>query len=318
MTDISVVIPTSRSDYLDFTLQSLSKQRTTFDFEVVVVENPKHTDHVEFLCSKYGYTHIVCYDIGANNARNHGIKIAKASLIGLLDDDVILCKDWIERAVSVSKIYPSFGILGGRTPLEFGSGHPKWGEGFFRMMWSEVDWPEKGIVELEVRERHVVSANMVFRKEVWEKLGGLDCRVGYSGTDMVSNDELEFQRTIATLYKPGLLYDSEMIARHIVRPEKLEIGWLKKRFYGQGKADALYYSKVYDGKPLNDIFHDVVQHQGIHFIPVEETAEVREKIANEDITREYIKRLTICKTAYMAGLVEGLMRESILDFGEYN
>jgi len=272
-----------------------------------VVENPKMGENTHHLCAKYKCIHIVT-EPGANYARNTGIQFAKSKLIGILDDDVLVKNDWVERAITVSKLYPNFGVLGGKVELLFDGGKPRWLEGYFKVLLSEVDWGE-GIIELT--DKYLVSANMVFSKDNWEKLGGLDSRIGYKLNDLISNDEVEFQQSIAVWSKPGLLYDGGLVATHVIPVERTQISWMKKRFYGQGVADAIYSSKKYGGQPLSEIFHDVVQHHGLNFVAQEETNKVREKIANEEITREYIMNMCICKTAYMTGLIEGLTNSNI-------
>ena len=301
--ELSVVIPSSKPLFLENTLKSLKKQNTEFQFSVIVVENPRYTETTEQLCKKYNALHLVFHESGANKARNAGIKATSSKLIAVIDDDVELKDDWVNRIYLVSKLYPNFGILGGKVELESPSGMPTWIQGRFRMYYSEVDWGD-GLIELKSENHHFVAANMVFRREVWNKQGGFDERVGYSGDEITGNDELEFQRIASTLGSPGMLYDGKLIAKHLIRPNKLNLNWFKRRFRGQGQADGQYFAKVSNGKYINDIYHDVIKWQVDNFMDNPE--EIRSKINNEAIYREYIKNYIICKTEYIHGLIEGL------------
>lgn len=306
--DISVVIPTYRSQFLEETLKSLHNQKTEYRYEIIVIQNPKHTEIVEDLCEKYGAMHLVLNGIGANHARNTGINIAQSELIGIIDDDVVVENDWIERAIKVTNLFPKMGVLGGKVSLKFQDGQPRWFEGIFRKMLSEFSGPI-GISEIDSSKSHIVSANMVFTKANWRKVGGLDARIGYSGDNLTGNDEVDFQKKLGVLGAPGILYDSELKASHIIPKFRTELPYLKKRFYGQGLADSLQCTES-----ILDVFHNRVQHEAIHFMDYEETLKIREKICDENYTREYIKNYIICRTAYLAGLTDGLTNTNLLDF----
>ena len=306
--DISVVIPTYRSQFLEETLKSLKNQITQYSYEVIVVQNPKHTDKVQDLCEKYGANHLVLSGIGANFSRNRGIDVAVSDLIGIVDDDVVVENNWIERAIKVTNLFPKMGVLGGRVSLKFPDGHPKWFEGVFRKMSSEVTGPI-GISEIDPKQAHIVSANMVFTKANWRKIGGLDARIGYSGDNLTGNDEVDFQKKLGVLGSPGILYDSELKVSHIIPKFRTELPYLKKRFYGQGLADSLQCTES-----ILDVFHNRVQHEAIHFMDYAETLKIRERICDENSTREYIKNYIVCRTAYLAGLTDGLTNTNLLDF----
>lgn len=302
--NLSIIIPTNNPDLLNFTLESL-QQKTEFDYEVIVVENPAHTDYVQDLCERYKAIHIVVNEIGANHARNEGVKVAKGEILGFLDDDVICSEDWVNRTILLHKLYPNSNLVGGPVELSFSSGKPPWLEGDFLKTLAEVKWPSRGIDLVSSSEHYIVSANMSMRRTCYNLIEGFDDRIGHKAELNFGNDELEFNRVaIAT---GGFLYDRDLSVKHIVRKERTSLDWFQKRYYNQGVSDAK--DALRKGKPETDIYHDIVQHHALNFITMEETNKVRNKVCNENFTRQYIKNYVICKTSYMSGLIKTLINK---------
>lgn len=288
---ISVVVPTYNDYMLDHCLASLHKQRYPGNkFEVIVVENPKKTDRVHNICKRYGFTHLVS-ELGSNRARNTGIGRAKGSIIALCDDDVLVNEFWLQQINNDFNTY-DFGVLGGRVDVstDFGA---EWVKGEFLHYLSHVDYGENFFLS---GGRHIVSANCAFRKETWEWAGRFNEDIGYHG-NLVGNDEVEFFQTIISS-KTGY-YDNSLSVTHCPHPDRFKLNWFRKRFEGQGWADADLILRNHK-KSVEDIYHDNIQY-GNMWLDINEICRVREEICDEDVTRQYIRNLTICKTDYLVG-----------------
>lgn len=288
---ISVVIPTYQDTSLEHCLQALHKQRYPSNkYEVIVVENPVKTDRVYNICKRYGATYLVT-ELGSNRARNEGISRAKGEIIALCDDDVLPYDDWLNN-INYRFEQSDFGVLGGRVDVERFAA-PKWITGEFLHYLSHVNYGENFYLS---GGRHIVSANCAFTKETWEWAGRFKEDIGYHG-NLIANDEVEFFSTIIS-DKCGY-YDNEVAVLHIPSTDRFNLSWFRRRFNGQGWADADLIIRNY-GKSVEDIYHDDIQY-GNMWLDINDICRVREQICDEDVTRQYIRNLTICKTDYLVG-----------------
>jgi glycosyltransferase involved in cell wall biosynthesis len=86
--DVSVVIPVfNRSNLLKIAIESVLKQKTDYDVEIIVVDDYS-TEDIEVICRNYTCRYFLntCKK-GANYARNLGVKNAKGRFITFLDSD---------------------------------------------------------------------------------------------------------------------------------------------------------------------------------------------------------------------------------------
>ncbi|MRS01743.1 glycosyltransferase family 2 protein, partial [bacterium] len=105
---VSIVIPTyKRPDYLNRLLESIARQ-TFQGFEVIVVDdNSPNREEYEHVISKFKSIfkemHFVSNDAnrGAPFSRNRGIRLAKYSLIALVDDDDEWLPEKLTRQVAL-------------------------------------------------------------------------------------------------------------------------------------------------------------------------------------------------------------------------
>ena len=101
----SIILPTrNRAKNLDCVLTSLSLQKTTRDYEVIVVDD-RSEDNTEEIVKKYPNVKYYKVD-GKHNTwnasipRNLGVKMASGELLWFLDSDVVLPPNAIEETVT--------------------------------------------------------------------------------------------------------------------------------------------------------------------------------------------------------------------------
>ena len=103
---LSVVIPTfNRQELLSACLGGLARQTAT-DFEVIVVDDGSKDGTREFLEQfADGHpdidlrAHYNEANLGANNSRNAGARLASGDIVAFLDSDAVPEPDWVERLV---------------------------------------------------------------------------------------------------------------------------------------------------------------------------------------------------------------------------
>jgi glycosyltransferase involved in cell wall biosynthesis len=105
---ISVIVPVYNDpDGLRDTLNSLTEQRSSSHYEIIVVDN-NSTDETPQVIEEFEreYPDIV-YDIKETDvqssyaARNAGIKNASGEILAFIDANVTVNNDWIERIVGI-------------------------------------------------------------------------------------------------------------------------------------------------------------------------------------------------------------------------
>src|SRR3990167_11442170 len=123
--NISIVIPTvDRVDSLDALLSTLAAQ-SIIPYEIIIIEQGSRAS--ERLQEKYNtlpihYFHVAFRSLPA--ARNFGVDKSTGSIVGFLDDDILLDKEYIKNIMLFFEQHPSaLGVQGVIT--NFREGHIK-------------------------------------------------------------------------------------------------------------------------------------------------------------------------------------------------
>src|SRR3989344_6999234 len=97
-----IIVNWNTEDLLKQTLDSVFKETKNFDFEVIVVDNNSmKDDSVKMI--KENFPQVVLIEnkenLGFSRANNQGLKIAKGEYLMLLNSDVIVLNQAIEKLV---------------------------------------------------------------------------------------------------------------------------------------------------------------------------------------------------------------------------
>lgn len=164
--EFDIVVPTIGRDSLRELLQSLARARGPLPQRVIVVDDrqlpdpPLSLDIDEPLKSRISVLNGNAW--GPASARNIGWRAAKAAFVAFLDDDVIVDTDWLERlAGDIHTLGPEDAGCQGRVGVPLPQDRPP------------TDW-ERNVAGLQ--HSSWITADMVYRREVLEQLGGFDER----------------------------------------------------------------------------------------------------------------------------------------------
>jgi GT2 family glycosyltransferase len=166
---VSVVLPTrDRASYLAVTLASLNAQDLAEPYEVIVVDDGS-SDETAGVIESAGVRSIRNdAPQGANAARNAGVRAAGAGLIALVDDDIEAPPGWLRALVEGAARHPDAEAFGGPIRARFDGPAP-------RACGREL--PPITTLDLgpdDIETELVWSANMLFRRSAFERVGPFD------------------------------------------------------------------------------------------------------------------------------------------------
>jgi glycosyltransferase involved in cell wall biosynthesis len=246
-TDISIVLCTyNRASRLAVVLESLAGLKTVNELshEILVVDNNSSDntrDVIESVRAVYPglIRHVFESRQGLSWARNRGIEDAMGGLIAFTDDDIIVDQNWLRALTLASVTYTHVGF-GGRILPKWDFTPPSWfiGSGPFNMLKGGVvvghDLGDKPL-EYRMGMQTPVGANMVFRREVFERHGLFRIDLGKTGKRVFFGEDAEF---CGRLLRAGekLLYLPQAIIYHPVDSVKMTKSHFKISYFNIGRS----------------------------------------------------------------------------------
>ena len=183
---------------------------------------------------------------GLSHARNEGLAVATAPLVGFVDDDEVVDERWVNEAL---RAFTTDGTLDGafgpvliaapEAPAYFSSGaEPRIFEGRHRPPWAIG-----------------TGGNMVFSRETLVRAGGFDTRFGAGAPGAAAEETDLFLRLLGD--RGRLLYTPRMCVYHPPRSPRDEL--VARRAYGFGMGAVLRRSPVLAAKYLYTIVQELVR-----------------------------------------------------------
>ena len=238
---VSVVVCTfNRSLLLRKCLESLANQDISVEwYEVIVVDNGSTDDTEEvineFLTGHKNFRSVNEDRLGLSFSRNRGWNEAIGYYVAFIDDDAIAYPDWVSGIANFIARQPDAGIFGGPYDAFYLVPRPAWFP------------PEYGKLDLGEHERCVklgcewiVGLNMVINKELFNKYGGFDVRLGMTGSKTAYGEEVKFflsmrDKGIKIFYVPSIR------VKHLVAEYKMNLKWLLLSNYSVGRQYELIF-----------------------------------------------------------------------------
>lgn len=236
---VTVIVCTrDRTDELARCLDSLLRLDYP-NLELLIVDNAPSTDATEQLvCSRYqSVKYVRELKPGLSYARNRGIAEASGTLIAFTDDDVVVDSGWVTALAKLFVESPEvMAVTGLVVPYELET-EPQalfelqggFGRGFERK-WYQVEPGNTSRSELHHGAgRFGTGANMVFRKQVFDRVGLFDVALG-AGTVTCGGDDIDmFFRIIQEGHV--LVYEPAALVHH---RHRRDYAGLRKQIEGNG------------------------------------------------------------------------------------
>lgn len=182
----SIVIPTrDRPQYLEGTLASILPQARAHGCEVLVVDDSAgHSAQAVAVRSGARYS---AHDrpLGANAARNTGLRMTSSELVVFTDDDVTACEGWLQALLAAAQAHPQIEVFAGAIePLLEGSPPRSCGR----------EAPPITTLRLGAADaptRFAWSANMALRRAAIRRAGELDDSLHGQGEEQEWQERLQ-------------------------------------------------------------------------------------------------------------------------------
>jgi glycosyltransferase involved in cell wall biosynthesis len=234
---ISVLICTrNRAKSLEMTLRRFYEQRFAgdYNYELIVVDN-NSTDETSEIIERCvalrpeTTRHLFERRRGLTYARNTGVAAASGEIIVFTDDDVLVSGDWLDEIHREFSADPGLCILSGKVLLA--------NERLQRVALHAYE--ERRYFDFPDSGGFVMGANMAFRRELFDRVGLFDVRLG-AGRFFAGADEVEL---IYRGLKAGwrMLYAPNVLVYH--DHDRFTLEQACRLEYGYAKGSAAYLIK---------------------------------------------------------------------------
>lgn len=218
---VSIVIPTyNAEEFIIPALQSVFKTKYS-KYEVVVIDDLSTDGTVKLIKKNFGGNKKLQFfrnqkKLLAAGSRNHGVKKSNGELIALLDHDIEVDQNWIVEMVKVMNKYDDCGVVQGKV-MDIKN------RGIIQHAGVKINASLGWVVPIgyglsgnkyftkEV-QAFANATGLMFKKEVWKKVGGFDEMLE------INTDDWDFNwRTNLYGYK------------HFLAPKSITYHWSKKQ-----------------------------------------------------------------------------------------
>lgn len=222
---ISVVLCTyNRAASLAVVLESLGRQRlpSGASWELVLVDNNSKDDTravaERFRSQGLPLEYVFEPRQGKSHALNTGIARSRGAIIAFTDDDVLIDEGWLAAYIAGFEAHDCVGAGGRIRPL-WKQDPPSWfsAEGKFALKQAIV-FLDFGSEAREI-DKPVYGANMAFRREVFDRVGGFRTDLGPRGDVHTVGEDSDL---CARVRADGghIFYFPDALVDHPVEPER--------------------------------------------------------------------------------------------------
>jgi len=248
---------------------------------------------------------------GKSSAFNRGLASGTGRVVASIDDDVLVSEEWLTAACSpLLAVDTTVDYTGGPVAPLWEAPPPAWFPDAPSDLWGAVaimDYGADAFV-FEERQRVPLGANVAFRREFFERVGGFLPSLGRSqGRTLLGQELPELLRRARSTGSRGL-YVPAMRVRHYVPAGRLTRAYFRRWWFGKGvcraRVDALH--------PITELGLDLRHVPHVFGVP---------RFMYRDALRSALRWLSACvsgdareralhemRLAYFAGYVSGAER----------
>lgn len=243
MLSSSVLICTyNRAALLEATLESFCRIRTTYPWELLVVDN-NSSDQTREIAERYlprlPLRYIFEARQGKSFALNTGLEQSRSDVVIFTDDDVQVPPNWIDAAVAPLVARADVDYTGGPVRPIWGAAPPTWLDRTRGDLWGTLAILDYGAEQFifESRQRIPLGVNMAVRRSLIERVGGFHTALGRRGGSLLGQEQAEFFARSRAAAARGL-YVPAMELHHHVPGERLTKRYFRRWWFWKGVARA--------------------------------------------------------------------------------
>jgi GT2 family glycosyltransferase len=178
---------------------------------------------------------------GLSGGRNTGISHAVGDVVAFLDDDARAEPDWLERLAAGYSDPSVLGVGGTAAPVWPGR-RPGW-------LPAEFDWvvgcSYVGLPTAAAPVRNLIGANMSFRREVFDTVGGFTDGLGRVGSRPLGCEETELGIRLRQWRADSrLVYEPAAVVHHRVTEDRAAWRYFCSRCFAEGISKAIVSRRV--------------------------------------------------------------------------
>jgi GT2 family glycosyltransferase len=178
---------------------------------------------------------------GLSGGRNTGVSHAVGDVVAFLDDDARAEPDWLERLAAGYSDPSVLGVGGAAAPVWPGR-RPGW-------LPAEFDWvvgcSYVGLPTAAAPVRNLIGANMSFRRDALDTVGGFTDGLGRVGSRPLGCEETELGIRLRQWRADGrLVYEPAAVVHHRVTEDRAAWRYFCARCYAEGLSKAMVSRRV--------------------------------------------------------------------------
>ena len=229
------------------TLEALQKQQFTkqpVSWEVILVDNAS-TDNTKQVAEEVWKRNpvtqlrVIKEEMpGLMNARKRGMENAVFDIVSFIDDDNWVETGWVQKVFGIFAADEKTGACGGRSEPVFENKKPEWFDEYQSSFAVGSQADQTGIIN--DTKGFLWGAGLSFRRSLWNELhdrGFKNITLGREGKKITAGEDTELCYAIRLLGY-NIFYSNELLLKHFMPVNRMNINYLEKMCEGFGKAFA--------------------------------------------------------------------------------
>jgi glycosyltransferase involved in cell wall biosynthesis len=264
VSSISVVICTyNRAERLGRTLATFAAlpRPDGYNAEIIVVDNnssdPMVMGAIESAARESSIPVIAAREPrqGKSFALNRALSLARGDVLALTDDDVVPDVDWLDRIVAAFRA-GDIVFAGGKVLPSWGAPPPP----YLLTKRAQAIWGPLALVDYgdepfdftatALMQRRPVGANLAFRRDAIEAIGGWRTDLGKIDNTLISGEDHEIFFRLREAGQFRGRYDPLIRVVHDVPPSRLRRSYFRRWFFFSGLTRARMRDDLYEWPDL--------------------------------------------------------------------
>jgi len=229
------------------TLEALQKQQFAnkiVSWEVILVNNASTDDTENVAREVWNNDPVTNFKIvkeekpGLMYARKKGLAHAMYDIVSFIDDDNWVEPLWVQKVVEIFSLNEKIGACGGKSETVFEKNKPEWFDEYQNAFAVGTQGEQSDIID--DKKGFLWGAGLSFKKSIWEELQKrkyINLTLDREGKTLSSGGDTELCYAIR-LMGYHLYYREDLVLKHFMPANRMNLKYLSMMFEGFGKAFA--------------------------------------------------------------------------------